>query len=164
MVGGIILLCIAFIMILFYNQVNRAKMKMDGSGLIVDNLLNERFDCLNELAQIVNEQGGDGKAMMAKAEELWKTCRVKPNKNRYHESMNEAQASLTAAIDTMAIKDSEAVRQLYDKLRDIDARLQKAKQNYNKFVKLYNEQIVAFPTSVFAKAMNAKERKPFDQA
>ena len=45
--------------------------------------------------------------------------------------------------------------------KDIDEKLQPLGHSYNECVKLYNQAVVAFPTSLFAALLNLQERKDF---
>lgn len=161
-VGTVVLLIIAVVLTMLYNQVIRAKLKMDESGSTIDILLNKRFDLITNLVEVVKGYTKYEEDVLAKIVELRNTCHVKPNKNKYNEGLNEAEAKLLAVVESYPeLKADSLYLELMKQMSDVEEQLQAARRFYNSNVTNYNNRVTTFPTMPMAKAMKAKTRKYF---
>lgn len=161
-VGTVVLLIIAVVLTMLYNQVIRAKLKMDESGSTIDILLNKRFDLITNLVEVVKGYTKYEEDVLAKIVELRNTCHVKPNKNKYNEGLNEAEAKLLAVVESYPeLKADSLYLELMKQMSDVEEQLQAARRFYNSNVTNYNNRVTTFPTMPMAKVMKAKTRKYF---
>lgn len=161
-VGTVLLLIIAVILTMLYNQVIRAKLKMDESGSTIDILLNKRFDLITNLVEVVKGYTKYEEDVLAKIIELRNTCHVKPNKNKYNEELNEAEAKLLAVAESYPeLKADSLYLELMKQMSDVEEQLQAARRFYNSNVTNYNNRVTTFPTMLMAKVMKVNVRKYF---
>lgn len=161
-VGTVLLLIIAVVLTMLYNQVIRARLKMDESGSTIDILLNKRFDLITNLVEVVKGYTKYEEDVLAKIIELRNTCHVKPNKNKYNEGLNEAEAKLLAVVESYPeLKADSLYLELMKQMSDVEEQLQAARRFYNSNVTNYNNRVTTFPTMLMAKVMKAKTRKYF---
>lgn len=157
----ILIACILGWYISTYNniQVTRLKVKEGLSG--IDVALTKRYDVLTKMLDTVKSYQKYEKELFTEVIQL----RMGMNMQE-REKVNGQMDALSGEINLLAenypeLKSSNNFVELQKAIADVEEHLQAARRMYNANVTKYNANLVAFPSSIVAKMMGAKEEEFF---
>lgn len=160
-IGLIVLILVSVFLIVLYNGMIKARIKVQESGSTIDILLNKRFDLISNLVEVVKGYSKHEQDVLNKVVELRNT-KKKVNKNAYNNELNNAENQLMVIAEAYPdLKADTLYLELMKQMSDIEEQLQAARRFYNANVSDYNNKVETFPSSIMAKMMKAKRRAYF---
>ncbi len=163
MVIALIIVAILIVLIvLIYNGLIRAKLRVDEAWSDITVQLKRRSDLIPNL---VNTVKGYAKHEKKVFEEVTKARTAVMNAQGVQETAKAdnmfegALKSLFAVAEAYPdLKANENFKQLQDELVDTEDKIQAARRFYNGAVRDYNGKTQVFPTNILAKMFNFKDR------
>lgn len=161
-IGTIVLLLISMVIIILYNSIIRARLKVNESSSGIDVLLNKRFDLIENLVEVVKGYSEHEKIVLERVTELRDANKRSQREEFHHELQGVEEKVVMIAESYPDLKSDQLYLELMKQMTDIEEQLQATRRFYNSNVSLYNTKITSFPTNILAKLMKAKERKYFE--
>ncbi len=162
MVIAIIIVIIILILFLIqYNILTKLRIKVQQSKSVIDVYLQQRFDLIPNLVQVVKEYSSYEKETLQKIVEL----RIKYNETKnieISETLNNNLNQLIATSESYPeLKANEQFLILQKNLSKMENQLQAARRIYNNNVTKYNTKISVIPYNIIAKMFGFKEERLF---
>lgn len=162
MVIAIIIVIIILILFLIqYNILTKLRIKVQQSKSVIDVYLQQRFDLIPNLVQVVKEYSSYEKETLQKIVEL----RIKYNETKnieISETLNNNLNQLIATSESYPeLKANEQFLILQKNLSKMENQLQAARRIYNNNVTKYNTKISVIPYNIIAKIFGFKEERLF---
>ena len=156
----IVLILIWFIYI--YNKIikNRKKALQSQSG--IDVYLQQRFDLIPNLIEVVKGYKNYESDMIEKITKLRSEFKKTKNIDTANQLTQEYNSIIAVIEDYPDLKASEQFLKLQKSLIKVESQLQAARRIYNNDVTKYNTQISTFPNNIIAKIFNFKEMELFE--
>jgi len=159
----VILITIILGIIMIYNIIIRNKKRVEQAKSGIDIYLNQRFDLIPNLVEVVK-----GYAQY-EAEILRKTTELRTRYIEYKDDL-EVKDKLDRHINSILVtmeeypelKTSEQFLKLQRNLLKMESQLQAARRIYNAEVTSYNTKIKMIPLNIIAKIFGFKEEKLFE--
>ncbi len=164
MVTLIIILAIVVVFIIFeFNKFVTLKNKVKHSKSTIEVYLNQRFDLIPNLVEIVKGYAKYEENVLAKIAELRQIYNSEKNKDlsKAAEINHECNKIFAVAENNPDLKGNEQFTNLQKNLAKIENNLQAARRLYNGDVTLYNTTISTFPDNILAIIFGFKEETLF---
>ena len=159
----LIVLIVAIILVIFiqYNSITKLKMKVKQSKSGIDVYLQQRFDLIPNLVQVVKGYINYEKETLEKIIEL----RVQYNETKdikVSETLNNQLNNIIVVAENYPeLKASEQFLNLQKNLSKIESQLQAARRIYNNDVTKYNTKINIVPYNIIATIFGFEEEYLF---
>mgnify|MGYP002856119444 CR=1 FL=1 len=161
-VVGIIVLIVVISFISISNNLNRAIVKIDEANSGIDVALTKRYDTLTKMIDVVKGYAKHEEETLFKVIELRKDMTMK-EKSEVSASMDEATKQISIVAENYPeLKSSENYNTLQRSIADVEEHLQAARRLYNSNVSIYNQMLVAFPSSMIAGMKGLTKRDFFE--
>ena len=157
----IIVIIILILFLIQYNILTKLRIKVQQSKSVIDVYLQQRFDLIPNLVQVVKEYSSYEKETLQKIVEL----RIKYNETKNIEISELLNNNLNQLIATSEsypeLKANEQFLILQKNLSKMENQLQAARRIYNNNVTKYNTKISVIPYNIIAKIFGFKEERLF---
>ena len=158
----VLIVIIVLIVFIQYNSITKLKMKVKQSKSGIDVYLQQRFDLIPNLVQVVKGYMNYEKETLEKIMEL----RTKYNETKdlkTSETLNNQLNNIIAVAENYPeLKASEQFLNLQKNLSKIESQLQAARRIYNAEVTNYNDKVTLVPSNIVAKMFGFQEEKLFE--
>ena len=163
---GIVVVALLLALVVIYNSLVRAKIRVDEAWSDITVQLKRRGDLIPNLVSAVKgyakhekgvfEEVTKARAAMTQASGPAETAKAD---NQFQEALKSLFAVAEAYPD---LKASENFKHLQEELVDTEDKIQASRRFYNGSVRDLNTKIQVFPTSVFAGMLGFKIREFFE--
>ena len=164
--GILLMLLLVIIVFLIYefNKFITLKNKLNQSKSTIDVYLNQRFDLIPNLVEVVKGYAKYEESVLSKISELRTAYNSEKNKDleKGAELNNECNKLFAVAEGYPDLKGNEQFLNLQKSLEKIENNLQAARRLYNGDVNLYNTALETFPSSIVAIIFKFKPEKMFE--
>lgn len=153
---GVILL----ILVLIYNNLVRAKVRVDEAWSDITVQLKRRYDLIPNLVETVKGYAKHESSVFEKVTE----ARAKSLSAQGPAEVGKAEGDFQSALKSLfavaeaypQLRASENFQKLQDEVTDTEDKIQAARRFYNGAVRDLNTKIQVFPSNIFARAMGFK--------
>ena len=162
----IIIIAVVFVLYIIYEfnkfVTLRNKIKHSKSGIEV--YLNQRFDLIPNLVEVVKGYAKYEETVLSKVAELRQAYNAEKNKDlkKASELNNEVNHIMAVGEANPDLKGNEQFMNLQKNLSIIENNLQAARRLYNGDVTLYNTAISSVPSNIIAAIFGFKEEQLFE--
>lgn len=168
-VGLIILIVIAVIIIalvVMYNSLVQARIKVDNAWSQIDVQLQRRFDLIPNFVETVKGYMTHEKETFEKIAELrtsWSNTENVSEKAKLDGELSNALKTIMAVSESYPdLKANQNFSELSEELRNTENKISFARQFYNDSVTIYNTKLEVFPSNVIAGMFKFKARDLFN--
>ena len=161
----IILVIIILIFVIYeFNKFITLKNKLKQSKSTIDVYLNQRFDLIPNLVEVVKGYAKYEETILSKIAELRQSYNSEKSKDLEKASQinHECNKLFALAEDNPDLKGNEQFLNLQKNLSRIENNLQAARRLYNGDVTLYNTTLKSFPSNIIGSIFKFKEEKLFE--
>ena len=167
---GIIIIGLIVIVALWiamtYNKLVSLRMKVKEGFSTIDVFLKKRYDLIPNLVEIVKGYAQHEKDVLEKITELRTNNYEEMSKDKkinINEQITNNLSKIVAIAENYPeLKSSENFSQLSKDLTKIEDEIANSRKYYNGTVRIYNNKIQMFPSSIIAKIFGFKESKMFE--
>lgn len=163
---GIIVLILVIIVVWYIktcNRLNRAIVKIDEADSGIDVALTKRYDVLTKMLDVAKGYAKHEKETLGEVIKLRKGMSI-AEKQEANNKMTDTLGKINVLAEAYPeLKSSENFKALQLSIADVEEHLQAARRLYNANISSYNQDIVAFPTSIVA-GMKGFTKKEFFEA
>lgn len=168
-VGLIILIVIAVIivaLVVMYNSLIQARIKVDNAWSQIDVQLQRRFDLIPNFVETVKGYMTHEKETFEKIAELrtsWTNAENVSEKAKLDGELSNALKTIMAVSESYPdLKANQNFSELSEELRNTENKISFARQFYNDSVTIYNTKLEVFPSNVIAGMFKFKARDLFN--
>ena len=168
-VGLIILIVIAVIivaLVVMYNSLVQARIKVDNAWSQIDVQLQRRFDLIPNFVETVKGYMTHEKETFEKIAELrtsWSNTENVSEKAKLDGELSNALKTIMAVSESYPdLKANQNFSELSEELRNTENKISFARQFYNDSVTIYNTKLEVFPSNVIAGMFKFKARDLFN--
>ncbi len=168
-VGLIILIVIAVIivaLVVMYNSLIQARIKVDNAWSQIDVQLQRRFDLIPNFVETVKGYMTHEKETFEKIAELrtsWSNTENVSEKAKLDGELSNALKTIMAVSESYPdLKANQNFSELSEELRNTENKISFARQFYNDSVTIYNTKLEVFPSNVIAGMFKFKARDLFN--
>ncbi len=155
-------------MIAMYNSLIRQKNRVDEAWADIDVQLKRRYDLIPNLVETVKGYAAHEKETLERVISARNAAMATSTGGAQERA--EAENALSSTLKSMFalaenypnLKASENFLELQRELTDTEDKIQAARRFYNGNVRDYNIKVQEFPTNLFARVMNFKQRQFFE--
>jgi len=160
----LILLIIAIFLIYEFNKFVTLRNKLRQSKSTIEVYLNQRFDLIPNLVEVVKGYAKYEETVLSKIAELRQAYDADKNKDldKASEINHECNKLFAVAENNPDLKGSEQFSNLQKSLSKIENNLQAARRLYNANITLYNTTLDSFPSNIVASMFGFKQEKLFE--
>lgn len=158
----LILLIIAIFLIYEFNKFITLRNKLRQSKSTIEVYLNQRFDLIPNLVEVVKGYAKYEETVLSKIAELRQAYNADKDLDKASEINHECNKLFAVAENNPDLKGSEQFSNLQKSLSKIENNLQAARRLYNADVTLYNTTIDSFPSNIVASMFGFKQEKLFE--
>ena len=163
--AGILILLIGYI-ISTYNRLVSNKNSLDESFSTMDVYLKKRWDLIPNLVETVKGYAKHEKDLFKEVSEL----RSKSYQDLSIDEKNEINKKLTTTLNKLIavaenypeLKANENFLDLSHELKNTEQDIANARKYYNANVKVYNNQVMIFPSNIIAKIFKFEKASMFE--
>lgn len=163
--AGILILLIGYI-ISTYNRLVSNKNSLDESFSTMDVYLKKRWDLIPNLVETVKGYAKHEKKLFKEVTEL----RSKSYQDLSLDEKNEINKKLTTTLNKLIavaenypeLKANENFLDLSHELKNTEQDIANARKYYNANVKVYNNQVMIFPSNIIAKIFKFEKASMFE--
>lgn len=163
---GIIVLILVIIIVWYISTCNRLKraiVKIDEADSGIDVALTKRYDVLTKMLDVAKGYAKHEKETLGEVIKLRKGMSI-AEKQEANNKMTDTLGKINVLAEAYPeLKSSENFKALQLSIADVEEHLQAARRLYNANISSYNQDIVAFPTSIVA-GMKGFTKKEFFEA
>ena len=166
--GWIILAIVVLVVIWLissYNNLARAKVKVDNAFSQIDVQLQRRFDLIPNLVECVKGYMGHESDVLTKVTELrtsWASATTVEQKAEIDNQLSGALKTIMAVSENYPdLKANQNFSELQEELKNTENKISFARQFYNDTVTKYNTNLIVFPTNIVASIFNFKSAQLF---
>ena len=166
--GWIILAIVVILLIaviLMYNSLVSAKMKVDNAWSQIDVQLQRRFDLIPNFVETVKGYAAHESETLEKVTQLrtsWANASSISEKAELDNQLSGALKTIMAVSENYPdLKANQNFSELSEELRNTENKISFSRQFYNDTVTMYNEKLQIFPSNIIANIFNFKERDLF---
>lgn len=163
---GIIVLILVIIIVWYISTCNRLKraiVKIDEADSGIDVALTKRYDVLTKMLDVAKGYAKHEKETLGEVIKLRKGMSI-AEKQEANNKMTDTLGKINVLAEAYPeLKSSENFKALQLSISDVEEHLQAARRLYNANISSYNQDIVAFPTSIVA-GMKGFTKKEFFEA
>ena len=160
-----ILIFVALILVylvMMYNSIVHAEMKVEESRSGIDVVLAKRYSILTNMQESVKGYVKHEREVLQQITQIRRDMTLQ-QLGDVNEQMNQLKRQLFALAESYPdLKASDLFRQFQDAIVDCEEHLQAARRFYNSNVTLYNEKLLMFPTSLMALGMKREKAEFFE--
>jgi len=157
----VLIVFIILIVLIQYNSITKLKMKVKQSKSGIDVYLQQRFDLIPNLVQVVKGYMNYEKETLQKIIEL-RTQYNETKDLKVSETLNNQLNNIIAVVENYPeLKASEQFLNLQKNLSKIESQLQAARRIYNNDVTKYNTKINIIPYNIIATIFRFEEEYLF---
>jgi LemA protein len=161
----IILAVLAGALILIYNGLVRAKVRVDEAWSDISVQLKRRYDLIPNLVNTVKGYAAHEKSVFEDVTEARAKALSATTVNETAQADNQFQAALKSLFAVAEaypdLKANQSFQQLQAELVDTEDKIQAARRFYNGAARDLNTKIQKFPTNIFAGMLGFKQRDFF---
>lgn len=157
-----IVLIIGIYLIYEYNKFVSLRNKIKQSKSSIDVYLNQRFDLIPNLVEVVKGYVKYEESVLTKIAEIRGQYNQDKDLEKGAKVNHECNKLFAIAEDNPNLKGNEQFKNLQKNIGVIENNLQAARRLYNGDVTLYNTAISTFPNNFFANIYGFKEEKLFE--
>ena len=152
MMGILILVIILIVAILImYNSLVKARLKVKQAESGIDVYLKQRFDLIPNLVETVRGYSKHEQTIFTEIAELRSSYMKQPENIKNAENLNNKMNQLMAVAESYPdLKASEQYLNLQKTLSKLESQLQAARRIYNSEVTEYNQKIETIPSNLIA--------------
>jgi LemA protein len=162
----IVLAVLAGILILIYNGLVRAKVRVDEAWSDISVQLKRRYDLIPNLVNTVKGYAAHEKTVFEDVTEARANALSATTVNEAAQADNQFQAALKSLFAVAEaypdLKANQSFQQLQAELVDTEDKIQAARRFYNGAARDLNTKIQTFPTNIFAGMLGFKPRDFFE--
>ena len=162
---AIILLLLVIAVIVTYNGLVQAKMKVDNSWSQIDIQLQRRFDLIPNFVEIVKgymKHESETFENIARLRTAWANTSTVAEKAEIDNQMSTALKTIMAVSESYPeLKANQNFSELSEELRNTENKISFSRQFYNDTVTMYNTKIQVFPSNIVAGMFHFKPRELF---
>lgn len=163
---GIVVAVLALAIVLIYNGLVRAKIRVDEAWSDITVQLKRRSDLIPNLVSAVKGYAKHEKSVfedVTKARAAVTSAKGPAETGKAENQFQEALKSLFAVAEAYPdLKANENFKHLQEELVDTEDKIQASRRFYNGSVRDLNTKIQVFPTSVFAGMLGFRQREFFE--
>lgn len=161
----VIIVLILLWLISCYNNLVRARAKVDNAFSQIDVQLQRRFDLIPNLVECVKGYMDHESDVLTKVTELrtsWASASTVEQKVEIDNQLSGALKTIMAVSENYPdLKASQNFSELQESLKEVENKISFARQFYNDTVTRYNTQLVIFPVNIVATIFNFKSAQLF---
>lgn len=166
---GLIILAIVVVLVIWfisiYNNLARAKVKVDNAFSQIDVQLQRRFDLIPNLVECVKGYMGHESDVLTKVTELrtsWASATTVEQKAEIDNELSSALKTIMAVSENYPdLKANQNFLELQNELKNTENKISFARQFYNDTVTRYNTNLMVFPSNIVASMFNFKSAQLF---
>jgi len=162
----IILAVLAGVLILIYNGLVRAKVRVDEAWSDISVQLKRRYDLIPNLVNTVKGYAAHEKSVFEDVTEARAKALSATTVNEAAQADNQFQSALKSLFAVAEaypdLKANQSFQQLQAELVDTEDKIQAARRFYNGAARDLNTKIQTFPTNIFAGLLGFKQRDFFE--
>lgn len=159
---GAIVALVAVIIVMYYNSLQKAKVKVEEAKSGIDVALSKRYNVLINLIETVKGYAKHEKEVLTKITEIRASMNINELSD-VNDEYNKVQKQLLLVAESYPeLKASESFLHLQTSIFDCEEHLQAARRFYNSNVSHLNTLILSFPTNLFANAMDIQKADFFE--
>jgi LemA protein len=157
---------LAGVLILIYNGLVRAKVRVDEAWSDISVQLKRRYDLIPNLVNTVKGYAAHEKSVFEDVTEARAKALSATTVNEAAQADNQFQAALKSLFAVAEaypdLKANQSFQQLQAELVDTEDKIQAARRFYNGAARDLNTKIQTFPTNIFAGMLGFKQRDFFE--
>ena len=161
-----IIAIIIIAVIVMYNNLVSAKIKVDNAWSQIDVQLQRRFDLIPNFVETVKGYMAHESSTFEKIAQLrtsWANSNSVSEKASLDGELSNALKTIMAVSENYPdLKANQNFMQLSEELRNTENKISFARQFYNDTVTMYNEKLQMFPSNIIASMFHFKERDLFE--
>ncbi len=162
---GIVVL-VAGIGVVLYNQLASLRVRADASWADIDAQLKRRYDLIPNLVETVKGYAGHEKGVLERVTELRSqaiAAQGPAEQAKMENMLTQALRSVFAVAENYPqLRASENFSQLQGTLAELEDKIQQARRYYNAVVRDYNTKVHVVPSSLVASMFSFKDREYFE--
>ena len=163
---GVIIAIIILAVIIMYNSLVSAKIKVDNAWSQIDVQLQRRFDLIPNFVETVKGYMNHESKTFEKIAELrtsWANSSSVSEKATLDNQLSDTLKTIMAVSEGYPeLKANQNFAQLSEELRNTENKISFARQFYNDTVTMYNEKLQMFPSNIIANMFHFTERDLFE--
>ena len=161
-----IIAIIIIAVIVMYNNLVSAKIKVDNAWSQIDVQLQRRFDLIPNFVETVKGYMAHESSTFEKIAQLrtsWANSNSVSEKASLDGELSNALKTIMAVSENYPdLKANQNFMQLSEELRNTENKISFARQFYNDSVTIYNTKLEVFPSNIIASIFNFKARDLFN--
>lgn len=151
---------IGIVYIIFYNNIQNYKIKINESEGIIDELLRKKYDLLNLTKDVILDETGLPEKTF---DEYKKLKDINISSFDFERKLTEYNALINKIKnDYDSLDDDPRFKNYYSDIYNCNEKLEAAKSFYNKYTTLLNRMIKSFPSNIIAFIHHVKVQAFFD--
>ena len=165
--GWIILAIIVLVLavVLMYNSLVSARVKVDNAWSQIDVQLQRRFDLIPNFVETVKGYAAHESETFEKITNLrtsWSNAGTVAEKAALDNQLSGALKTIMAVSENYPdLKANQNFSELSEELRNTENKISFSRQFYNDSVTMYNQKLQLFPSNIIAGMFNFKPRELF---
>ena len=163
---GVIIAIIILAVIIMYNSLVSAKIKVDNAWSQIDVQLQRRFDLIPNFVETVKGYMNHESETFEKIAELrtsWTNANSVSEKAALDNQLSDTLKTIMAVSESYPdLKANQNFSELSEELRNTENKISFARQFYNDTVTMYNEKLQMFPSNIIANMFHFTERDLFE--
>lgn len=163
---GVIIAIIILAVIIMYNSLVSAKIKVDNAWSQIDVQLQRRFDLIPNFVETVKGYMNHESETFEKIAELrtsWTNANSVSEKAALDNQLSDTLKTIMAVSEGYPdLKANQNFSELSEELRNTENKISFARQFYNDTVTMYNEKLQMFPSNIIANMFHFTERDLFE--
>ena len=162
----VVLIAIVITNIFMYNALVKARNKTKEAFSSIDVHLKMRYDLIPNLAEVVKGHMKHEAQMMNMVARVRATATQAKNEQEKINAANEAGKVLNQLFATSEdypeLKSDKLFRRLSREMVEVEDKISASRRFYNSAVNKYNNLVMTFPMSMFAKVFGFKKKQAFE--
>ena len=162
---GVVAALVVYV-IAMYNGLIRLKNRVNEAWSDIDVQLKRRYDLIPNLVETVKGYAAHEQTTFEKviaARNVAMTAQAGEAKAKAENALSETLKSIFALAEAYPeLKANQNFLELQQELADTENKIQASRRFYNGNVRDYNIKVQEFPTNLFARVMNFKQRQFFE--
>ena len=155
---GIVFLIVIYIIVI-YNTIVTKKKKIERNKSLVDVFLKKRFDLIPNLVEVCKGYSSFEKETLENIAKLRGDFNSNPNDDNKNKLNNEYKKLIALVENYPDLKANDNFLILLKEMVNVENELQASRRIYINSITSYNNFIMVFPNSFFAKIMGYKEEE-----
>lgn len=161
----IIVILIILAIIAMYNNLVKAKIKVDNAWSQIDVQLQRRFDLIPNFVETVKGYASHESETFEKVTQLrtsWANAETVSQKAELDNQLSSALKTIMAVSENYPdLKANQNFSELSEELRNTENKISFSRQFYNDVATMYNEKLLVFPSNIIANIFNFTSRDLF---